>query len=464
MKEVQNEINNLQEILLLSDAKLVDEKIFAFNIKKPKLFFKKLNETELKIDGETLRFTLNSLYNSIDLNKVYLYCYLLENYHKSLTSFIPVPYLINPYNYKIILPSLVKVTCNNYNLLSDFLYQIMIINDPKMLVIKGQDKKDLLNSLDNKINNMTNFINTNTKLINDDFFNLETLLRMSFFLNNERITNNVLKLSHNEKIDAPLKLDLIRYSVFNNFTLDNKMYYDVAVEDFLAYPLYLLLEENNKLELFPKLFLDPIYLAKSFFISGLLNHNVAYTNLTLVDTFIEKKKIYYIYKFKANNPNLKDKDYMIGLTGGYQNNNKVDIHPVGLTVSYFEPIKKDYKLQVRKMLDNYYKEIKKESKNQSNIYFIDLLYQIFKRYNAFDYNNTIKSKTIYLNYPNNNYKQDIYNSIIKGYVCIKGFTNFYFDEKAYHNVFKRIINVLIFIFKLYALLFIIITIIVICFQ
>ena len=54
-----------------------------------------------------------------------------------------------------------------------------------------------------------------------------------------------------------------------------------------------------------------------------------------------------------------------------------------------------------------------------------------------------------------------YNSIIKGYVCIKGFTNFYFDEKAYHNVFKRIINVLIFIFKLYALLFIIITIIVI---
>lgn len=307
-----------------------------------------------EIDINRMPYVLNSLYKENDKIKFLFFCILLENTYSEL------PFITNLENiplfkekYEMLAPTLVKVAKNSYNGIADCMYLILLNSDPKGNFLKPEEKETLLFSINDKLTQIISYLNecNENEIDNSVYIALEILLDISSYINNIEILN-LLDQFENLKINKDSKLFLIKTKAANNMKIDDNIFKELAEDDNYSYRLLQVLEETGKLDIYPKELLNQEKIAKLLMVDWLkypteLNDEPA--DITFVDTIENENIIYYIFKFTAKEGALKEKGYMIGVSGGFYKD-KISSQNTGHTFSNFETITENYKNQAEEII------------------------------------------------------------------------------------------------------------------
>lgn len=346
--ELAEKINNSQnqEELenIIKDWKIKDEDVDSW--------IDELFDSIHEIDINKMPYVLHSLYKENDKIKFLFFCILLENIHLEL------PFITNLENiplfkekYEMLVPTLVKVAKDSYNGIADCMYLILLNSDPKGKFLKPEDKEILISSINDKLSQIISYLNESSEIDNSVYIALEVLLDVSTHINNEN-TFNLLKQFENLKLNKDSKLFLIKATSANNIKIKEELLKELAEDYNFSYRLLQVLEGINKINVYPKDLLSQERIAKSLMIDWLkypteLNDEPEY--IELVDTIKNENIIYYIFKFTAKEGSLKERGYMIGVSGGFYID-KISSQNTGHTFSNFETITDDYKKQAENII------------------------------------------------------------------------------------------------------------------
>lgn len=276
-------------------------------------------------------FLLSSVDNESALN---LYVDLILKYYENKKE-IPISNLYertNSYNY--LFPKLYKAIKFN-NSRNNIL---VLINDYLNAgVIPEKDLKKNKKLLTDAICKLFNealkykFTTTFNGLKQDDYINLryylEIAINIETYISSKKTNDLLIKLL--KKHDNQLKIFILENFQRKGKKIDNIMLSEIAKDDASRYALYEYLSIYERLDLFPKKYLNGKEIAKSDLILSILKNN-AYTQLPKYVKFIKTKEfnnhLYYIFTYKytyINNLNFDETtNYILKETGLNKYNNK----------------------------------------------------------------------------------------------------------------------------------------------
>lgn len=318
------------------------------------------------INPQILPYVIECLYASENKVKFFFSNMLLEE------TFETIPFITNleqirisKEKFELLLPSLVKIAQNSYNGIADCMYLILLNNDPNGVFLTEEQRAGIINSIEDKLPKIYNFLSNNTDIPREVYTALEILLDVSCGFKSEEICKNIKALNSLGKLDEMSKLFLIKTSLVNNLEFNKEFLKDLANKDLYVSRLYGILKKIDRTEVFPKEFLVQEKFAKSHMIDWLIyptELGEEPKTIELVGTYEENEEIFYVYKFTSDKERFAVNGEMVGVTGGYPKDQTL-FENSGFTFSQFETLKDDY-INQGKELVNFIRECWKQQANK----------------------------------------------------------------------------------------------------
>ena len=347
-KEFETELEKLN----IEDKDEINKFIAKIDINKGNFndWAENLFESEqLNLNLDKLPYIIDSLYQTTDKLLFMLCCMLIE------ATCDTIPFITNLENYPLfeakflaLKHTLVEVYHLVDNGIASCMALIILNNDPELRYFTEEEITILKEASIRKLNDIIDYLN-NTKEVDESVYNdLELIIDLTSHMNDKAITDLILKLD-NYKLNYSCKLFILKYKLINNIEIDN-------IDEMLnnkseLVRLVSIFEDANKIEMLPLDKITQESIAKSNMIRWLeypteLGHEPEI--IELLDTFEVNGNICYAYKFKDSN--FRIKDYMIGISGGYDKE-KITAKDTGWTFSNFDVLNEDYLSQAKTMVN-----------------------------------------------------------------------------------------------------------------
>ncbi len=301
-----------------------------------------------KIDAEKMPYVLEALYKQHDQFKFILFCMMLEKHANTIPFLTPLESIpIYKAKYEVLLPTLAKVASASYGGIADCLYLIFLNSDPEGTLLKEEDRQVLVEGINKKLPIIKKYYLDGKHEIPDNVRTaLEILLDVSCYINNEE----TLKLIQ-EFNDLPLRADeqifLLKTEAINDIEMNKDHLIEIANSERDAYRILSAMEGAGREDLLKDANMTQEKVALSNMIRWLeypTELGDTLDEISLVDTMEIENIVFYIYKFTSVKDELKDRGYMVGISGGFPKD-KVTTVNTGDTFSKFERIEEDYKEQ-----------------------------------------------------------------------------------------------------------------------
>ena len=305
-----------------------------------------------KIDLNTLPYVLESLYKSNDKFKFFMFCQMLEQKQDELPFVTPLEIIpLFKAKYEMLLPTLIEVS-KGYNGIADCMYLIFLNSDPEGALLEQGQKEELLISINEKFENLIDYIKNNEEVDGSAYSSLELLLDVATYINDEK-TIELIKQIGELKLNKDSLLFLIKFQAINNIEINKSMIEWIIDDNYNAYRLLEILERIGKSEILPEGILSQEKIAMEKMIEWLkypTELGEEPEQIELVDTIEKENTIFYIYKFRAKSGKLKDRNYMLGISGGFEKG-YITTQTTGYTFSNLEEIQEDYKKQAEDIIE-----------------------------------------------------------------------------------------------------------------
>jgi len=317
-----------------------------------------------KIDLNILPYVLESLYKSNDKFKFFMFCQILMQKQDELPFITPLENIpLFEAKYEMLLPTLIEVS-KAYNGIADCMYLILLNSDPFGNFLDEELRNELLESINEKFESLIDYIKNNEEVDDSAYSTLELLLDISTHINNEKSFELIEKIGK-LKLNVDSLLFLIKFQAINNIEIDQSMVKWIVEDDYNAYRLLEILERIRKTEILPEGILTQEKIAMANMIHWLIYSTELGKepeHIELVDTLEKENTVFYIYKFKAQDGKFKERNYMLGISGGYEKG-VVTTQTTGYTFSNFEEIQDDYKKQAECIIELIASHWKKRAEN-----------------------------------------------------------------------------------------------------
>ncbi|MDR0978384.1 MAG: hypothetical protein LBL91_00280 [Lachnospiraceae bacterium] len=316
----------------------------------------------LNMDIQYVPYILDSLYVSENKGKFYLFCYLLEKTYERLPFITNLEqYSIHREKFKMFLPTLIEVASNTMNGICDCMFLILLkfVQDKDLFTNEQIEK--LTQIIEEQLAIITQYLKNNEFNLNEMQENsLNILLDVSSNFFNKAITYQTIFImsfikSNSVRLWAAISL------IKNNIDLKESVLEDIAADITLVSDLLRLLEKNNCINKFPEKFKNQEIIAKSILIKWLMyptELGKVPNEIELIETIEKEGYLYYIYKFSTDIEVYKDKNWMLGISGGFKKED-FTAQNTGITFSKFETVTQDFLKQGNELIEfimNYWKE------------------------------------------------------------------------------------------------------------
>jgi hypothetical protein len=347
-KQFENELEKLN----IEDKEEINKFIEKIDINKDNfndwvenLFENKHSELNL---GK-LPYVIDSLYQTEDRLLFMLCCMLIE------ATCEDIPFITPLENYRLfeakfieLKHTLVDVYYHVDNGIANCMALIILNNDPELRYFNEEEKNILIEATIRKLNDIKNYIDNNKDIHESVYNDLEVIIDLSSYLKNQEISNLVVKLS-SYKLNYSAHLFIIKYKLINEIEINNL---DKMLENLDEIErLVSIYEKCNKIDLLPLDKITQESIAKSNMMRWLeypTELGKMPESIELLDEFEVDGLSCYAYKFKDST--FKIKDYMIGVSGGYEKG-KITARDTGWTFSNFELVNDDYIEQAKNMIN-----------------------------------------------------------------------------------------------------------------
>lgn len=311
---------------------------------------------------QTLPYVIECLYANDNKIKFFFSNMLIEETYETIPFITNLEQIrISKEKYELLLPTLVRVAKKCYNGVADCMYLILLNNDPNGVLLKDEQKQEIVLSLEDKLPQIYNFIKNNDDIPQEVYSALEILLDVSCGFISEKIIEDIMKINTLTNLNQMCRLFLIKTALVNNFEYNKKFINDLAEDDLYISKLYSVLYRIGKTSEFPEKYLNLESFAKSNMIDWLrypTELGEIPNTIEMLGNFEENDEIFFIYKFTCSKEVFKDKGEMLGVAGGYsKNDNKFE--PSGFTFSKFESVEEDFIKQAKEvvsMIRDYWKK------------------------------------------------------------------------------------------------------------
>lgn len=235
------------------------------------------------------------------------------------------------------LPTLCEVVMQNVSGIADCMYMILLNNSKYYEKIDKKYKDTIIKSL-YKIGMALDYIEkTKIKPTKEILVNIEIMVDLARLYNDPRVLKFVERTLDLDNIEV--NLFAVCTLIYNNIPIADGYIEELAKEDRTCKRFYKILREINKLFRFPEEYLTQERLARADMVYWLM-HPAEIGDvpdiIEFVQTFEKNNEVFYVFKFKSNKEVFKDKDWMIGISGGFKKDIEPTIDNSGFTFSDFE--------------------------------------------------------------------------------------------------------------------------------
>ena len=122
---------------------------------------------------------------------------------------------ISKEKFELLLPSLVRIVQKSYNGIADCMYLILLNNDPNGVFLTEEQRAGIINSIEDKLPKIYNYLSNNTDIPREVYTALEILLDVSCGFMSEEICKNIKAFNSLGNLDEMSKLFLIKTSLIN---------------------------------------------------------------------------------------------------------------------------------------------------------------------------------------------------------------------------------------------------------
>ena len=357
---MENEIKNwINELCSVTDSKVMIEQVEKFDLSA--LINSNENIQELlniidvqysRIDKKMFPYFLEALYAANNVDKFYLFCYLLDKTCDEL-EFLPnlENYPMFKEKFRVLLPTLIKVADRCYNGIGNCMYLILLKAANNKELFDKDSINNIIKIVSNKMNLILEYLDKND-LDEITSFSLEILVDVAKYFNDTELLDLVhetLKLQNNT-----IKMFAVLTLLCNNKPVDAKMLTDLSSDLETASRFYDQLELVKKTEFFDKTYASQEYIAKSNLVNWLkypTELGKPPNKIEFVDTIEKENIVYYIFKFTTDIEKFKNDEWLLGISGGYEKDTILTSSTTGFTFSMFEKMETDYITQATKILN-----------------------------------------------------------------------------------------------------------------
>lgn len=235
------------------------------------------------------------------------------------------------------LPTLCEVVMQNVSGIADCMYMILLNNSKYYEKIDKKYKDTIIKSL-YKIGMALDYIEkTKIKPTKEILVNIEIMVDVARLYNDPRVLKFVERTLDLDNIEV--NLFAVCTLIYNNIPIADGYLEELAKEDRTCKRFYKILREINKLFRFPEEYLTQERLARADMVYWLM-HPAEIGDvpdiIEFVQTFEKNSEVFFVFKFKSNKEAFKDKDWMIGISGGFKKDIEPTIDNSGFTFSDFE--------------------------------------------------------------------------------------------------------------------------------
>lgn len=296
-----------------------------------------------ELKTENIPLALFSLCKSNNKAKTAVFCMLLEACCDDIPFIPPLENLrFHPEKLEFMYHTLATVYARCDNGIGDCMAFVILNNDPHMVVVPKQEKQIIHDATLRRIRLITDYFKEHGCENKEAVHSLAISLDLSTYINSPAINDELKRLAAID-LHPECKLFLLKTMAYNNIEGANKLVQELV--DFDAKRLFTILHSIKKAELLENSGITQEKIAYSTMKNWLLYPTECGDNLDkleYVDNFLYEDYLYYIYKFTCKG--MEDNGYMIGVAGGYSQN-ELSTDLTGHTFSNFEPIGENYKQQ-----------------------------------------------------------------------------------------------------------------------
>lgn len=307
------------------------------------------NDDVKNLDLEKLPYVIDSLYKTDDKLLFILCCMLIEATCEDLPFITPLEnYPVFEAKYQELKHTLVDVYSHVDNGIANCMALIILNKDPELKLFNEEEKEALIEATIRKLGDIIYYLDTTQEIHGSVYDDLELIIDLSIYMKNGEILNLINKLS-SYNLNYSCKLFILKYKLINNMEL-------TGLDELLNNKdeitrLVSIFENCGALDKLPVGKITQEEIARSNMIRWLeypTELGEVPEEIELLGTFMCDGNVCYMYKFK--NSNFRIKEYMLGVSGGYEKD-KITARNTGWTFSNFEEIKDDYTAQAKGLVE-----------------------------------------------------------------------------------------------------------------
>lgn len=330
---------------------------------------KVINEELKDFPLKKMPAVLDALYQTENKDKFFLFCYLLEK------NYMDLPFLTNLENYtihrekfKILLPTLIKIVGQGCSL-DTCMWLILLKNVHEKELFDEKTIVTLKEKIENELGCIVNYLTKNNFEINNDklIWELGIWCDIAGYFITEQTIKHLQEIANVK--DATLSKFAVKSLLFNNEKVSEEILEKIAGDIKEADRFLRILEMIKKADKFPKKYTNQEWIAKSNMVDWLLyptELGVMPQIIELLGVITRYENDFYVYKFTTDLERLKNKDVMIGVSGGYEKGKFASSNKsTGVTFSNFDTLGADYIKQgneIIDMIENHWKKCANSSK------------------------------------------------------------------------------------------------------
>lgn len=339
-KEYRDLIKKINEVNGYKELKKVLDELNTSELSEEKI--NELKDVLLKkyksINSDTFPYIIEYFYSKNTKLEFSIACTLLKELYSKLE------FLTNLENIRIseerffeILPVICDIVMGSATGIADCMYMILLNYSVYYDKIEDKYKTIIKNSLYKICMALDYLEKTGEKPAKEMLTSLEIMVDVAKLYNDPKVLKFVEKTLEIDNIE--INLFAVCTLIYNNVPVIDAYIEELARETRTCKRFYRILRGMGKLYRFPEEYLTQEHLAMGDMVHWLM-HPAEIGDLPdkieFVQTFEKNDEVFYIFKFKSNKGNFKDKGWMLGISGGYKKDVEPTIDSSGFTFSDFD--------------------------------------------------------------------------------------------------------------------------------
>ena len=317
-------------------------------------FSKFITKKYKKIDFEKLPYVIEYYYSSENIDFFKIACKLLVGSYKK------IPFLTNLEDIKLskekylhILPEIIQIINNTANGISDCMYLIILRNEEYYNEVEEKYKRQITDSLI-RIGVILEYLSYPCNILTKEIeYSLEIIVDVAKLYNNDEILRLVEKcLDLNSENVELFSLNTL---IYNNIPVHDVYVDEIAKNYSTCNRLYNMLENMEKTYRFPDEYINQEQFALSEMVYWLMDKRElgkTPTSIEIVDKIKKDGYVYYIIKYKTYVKKYKEKEWLLGISGGFLESNVPTTKTNGYTFSDFEKFEEEtYIADAKKLIE-----------------------------------------------------------------------------------------------------------------